>query len=172
MSTHPRRRLALALTLTALLTVGIAAPARAARAPSPKPPAFLLTGGDRWFTHDVGWYQVVLGPAEVRLGGRTLTGTLSATLQPDDHTMPAPGECEGGIVFVYVEGDDRQIDSFLSSVGELCGHHVQVPDSVVVTSFTGTATIEASGRRGLEGKEAFLDIRLAEDGGAFVFATT
>ena len=45
---------------------------------------------------------------------------------------------------------------------------VQVPDS----SFTGTATIEESGPRCLEGKEAFLDIRLAEDGGAYVFATT
>ena len=112
------------------------------------------------------------GPAEVHLGRRVLTGTLAATIQPDDYTMPAPGECEPGMVFVYVEGRGRQVDTFLSSIGDICGHWVQVPDSVVVTSFTGTATIEESGQRCLEGKEAFLDIRLAEDGGAYVFATT
>ena len=42
----------------------------------------------------------------------------------------------------------------------------------MVTSFTGTATIEESGQPSLEGKQAFLDIRLADDGGAHVFATT
>ena len=61
MSTHPRRRVALALTLGALLTLGAIAPAGAAKAPS-----FLLSGGDHWFTHDIG-YPVVLGPAEVQL---------------------------------------------------------------------------------------------------------
>jgi hypothetical protein len=170
MSIRPRPRRALTLALAAALVLGVATPAGAR--PSPKPPAFLLTGGDHWFTHDVGWYEVVLGPAEVTLGRRTLTGTLSATIQPDDYTMPEPGECEGGMVFVHVEGGGRQVDTFLSSVGDVCGHHVQVPDNVVVTSFTGTATIEESGRRRLEGTEAFLDIRLSEDGGAYVFATT
>jgi hypothetical protein len=114
----------------------------------------------------------VNGPAEVNLGRRTLTGELAATIQPDDHTMPGPGECEGGMVFVFVEGRGREVDTFLSSVGDLCGHFVQEPTSVVVTSFTGTATIEESGQRRLEGQEAFLDIRLAQDGRAFVFATT
>ena len=76
------------------------------------------------------------------------------------------------MVFVFVEGEGRQVDTFLSSVGDICGHYVQEPISVVVTSFTGTATIEESGQRTLEGKEAFLDIRLAEDGRANVFATT
>ena len=170
MSTRPRRRLALALTLAIALVLGAAAPASAGRAP--KRPAFLLESTATWRTHDVGWYEVVNGPAEVHLGRRVLTGELAATIQPDDHTMPAPGECEPGMVFVYVEGEGRQVDTFLSSIGDICGHWVQVPDSVVVTSFTGTATIEESGQRCLEGKEAFLDIRLAEDGGAYVFATT
>lgn len=167
MTTHPRRRLALALTLGALLTLGAATPAGAARHPR-----FLLTGGDHWFTHDVGWYPVVQGPAEIQLNGkRTLTGTLSATIQPDDHTMPAPGDCETGIAFVFVEGK-RRADAWLSSAGEICGHFVQAPDSVVTHTFTGTATIEEADRHRLEGKEAFLEIRLAEDGRAHVFATT
>ena len=62
MSTHPRRRLALALTLGAVLTLGATTPAGAAKRPS-----FLLEGGEHWFTHDVGWFPVVQGPAEIHL---------------------------------------------------------------------------------------------------------
>src|SRR5688500_15825872 len=137
MSTHPSRRLALAITLAAVLTLGATTPAGAEAA---NPPSFLLDGGDRWFTHDVGWYQVVQGPAEVVLNGRrTLSATLAATIQPDDHTMPAPGECESGITFVFVDGQRRGADAMLSSAGEICGHHVQPPTSVVTHTFTGTA---------------------------------
>ena len=166
MSTHRGRRLALALTLGVGLTLGAATPSDAARSPS-----FLLDGGDRWFTHDVGWYVVAQGPVEIDLGGRTLKGTMSATVQPDDHTMPGPDECEDGMVFVFVEGKGAA-DTMLSSVGTICGHHVQLPDSVVTTTYTGIATIEESGLRKLEGEAAFLEIRLAQDGGAHVFATT
>jgi len=38
--------------------------------------------------------------------------------------------------------------------------------------YGGTATIEESGQRRLEGREAFLEVRMAEDGHASVFATT
>ena len=48
---------------------------------------------------------------------------------------------------------------------------MHAPDSVVTHTFTGSITIEESDRR-LEGKTGFLEIRLAEDGGAHVFATT
>ena len=169
MSTHPRRCLALALTLGALLTFGAANPPGAVAA---KPPSFLLDGGDRWFTHDVGWYPVVQGPAEVVLnGGRTHSGTLSATVQPDDHTMPGPGECETGITFVFVDGPRRDPDVVLSSAGEICGHHVQPPTSVVTHTVTGT-TIEEGGWRRLEGRESFLEVRMADDRHASVFATT
>jgi hypothetical protein len=170
MSTHPRRRLALALTLGALLTLGAADPAGAGTA---KPPSFLLDGGDRWFSHDVGWFPVVQGPAEVVLNGRrNLSGTLAATIQPDDYTMPAPDECESGIAFVFFDGKRRGTDAMLSSVGEICGHHAQPPTSVVTHTFTGTATVEESGRPRLEGREAFLEVRMTEDGRANVLATT
>jgi len=164
MSTHPRRRLALALTLGALLTLGATTQAGAAKAPS-----FLLNGGDHWFTHDSG-YPVVLGPAEAQVGKRTLTGDLAARIHPDDYSMPAPGECESALAFVYVRptGGD---ETWMSSAGDVCGLFVG-PGNVVTHAFTGTATIEESGVRKLEGKEAFLEIRLAEDGRASVFATT
>ena len=64
-------------------------------------------------------------------------------------------------MFVYVEGQRRAADTFLSSAGDVCGHHVHLPDNVVTTTFTGTATIEESGKHRLEGREAFLEIRLA-----------
>jgi hypothetical protein len=170
MSIHPRRRLTLALTVGAVLALGAANPTDVAAG---KRPSFLLDGGDRWFTHDVGWFPVVQGPAEVVLNGRrTLTGTLSATIQPDDYTMPVPGECETGITFVYVDGPRRGADTMLSSAGEICGHHLQPPTSTVTHTFTGTATIEDSGRPRLEGREAFLEIRMAENGDANVLATT
>jgi hypothetical protein len=164
MSTHPRRRLALALTLGALLTLGATTQAGAAKAPR-----FLLNGGDHWFFHDSG-YPVVLGPAEAQVGKRTLTGDLAANIHPDDYSMPAPGECETAIAFVFVEPTSG-VETWLSSAGEVCGLYVG-PDNVVTHTFTGTATIEGSGVHKLEGKEAFLEIRLAEDGGASVFATT
>ena len=82
------------------------------------------------------------GSAEVELNGRrTLTGTLSATIQPDDHTMPAAGECASGLTIVFVNGPHRSADTTLTSAGEICGHHVQPPTSVVTHTFTGTATI-------------------------------
>lgn len=167
---HPRWRRALALTAAALVTVGALASATTT-AGAAKSPDLLLDGGDHWFTHDVGWYPVVQGPAEVHLGNRTLTGQLSATVQPDDHSMPAPGECESAITFVFVEGDRPSADLFLSSAGEVCGQWVQAPN-VVTQVFTGIMTIEESGTRRLEGTEGFLEVRLAVDGRANVFATT
>lgn len=170
-TTHPRWRRALALTAAALVTLGVTASVTTT-AGAAKAPSLLLDGGDHWFTHDVGWYPVVQGPAEVYYGNRTLTGQLSATVRPDDRTMPAPGECESAITFVFVEGDRASADLFLSSAGQLCGHWVQEPTSVVTHVFTGTMTIEESGNRRLEGTEGFLEVRLAVDGRANVFATT
>ena len=163
--TRPRRRLALALTLGVVLLLGATAPAGAAKAPK-----LVLNGGDRWFTHDVGWYEVVRGPATVEIGRRAYSGELAATIQPDDHTMPAPGECEPGMTFVFVQ-DIAGAELFLSSVGDVCGHEVQEPYSVVVYSYTGEAYVEAAGVKAVTGKTGFLDIRMAQDGRANVFAT-
>ena len=155
--------------LIAALTFGAAAPVSASRAP--KRPAFLLESTATWRTHDVGWYEVVNGPAEVHLGRRT------AHRRAGRH-HPARRSHHAGRRRVRARhrlrvrgGRGPPGQQFLSSAGEICGHYVQVPDSIVIQSYR-TATIEESGHRGLVGKTAFLDVRLAEDGGAYVFATT
>ncbi len=161
---RPRRRLALALTLGVVL-LGATAPAGAA-----KPPKLVLSGGDRWFTHDVGWFEVVRGPATVEIGKHAYTGELAATIQPDDRAMPVAGECESGMTFVTVQ-DIAGEELFLSSVGEVCAHHVQEPYSVVVYSYTGVAYVETAASKSVQGKTGFLDIRMAQGGRASVFAT-
>jgi hypothetical protein len=163
-TTRPRRRLALALAVGALLTLGAIAPAGAERAPR-----LLVTGGEEWFTHPVGWYQVIKGPAEVQVGKQAFTGELTANVQPDDRAMPAPGECERGMTSLFVEGDSELLE--LTGVGDVCAHHVQEPTSVVVYSFTGDAYATTTGTKKVPPKIGFLDIRMALDGRASVFAT-
>jgi hypothetical protein len=171
MPTHPRRRLALALTIGVALVLGTTAAPASAKPGDPKPPAYLLDGGDRWFTHDSG-FPVVLGPTEVILHGRrTVVGELSATIHPDDYSMPAPGDCETALAFVHVNGTGRPADAMLSSAGEICGLYVG-PGNVVTHRFVGTATFEKSGKPKLVGQEAFLEIVLAQDGRGGVFITT
>ena len=165
MFTHPRRRLALALTLGALLALGATTQASAAKAPS-----FLLSGGDHWFIHDSG-YPVVLGSAEVQLRRRTLTGDLAANIHPDDSPCRSPASARPPPPSSSWRAS-AGANTWLSSAGEVCGLFVHAPDSVVTHTFTGSMTIEESDRPGLAGKTGFLEIRLAEDGGAHVFATT
>ena len=46
-----------------------------------------------------------------------------------------------GLTIVFVNGPHRSADTTFTSAGEICGHHVQPPTSVVTHTFTGTATI-------------------------------
>jgi hypothetical protein len=114
---------------------------------------------------------VVLGPAEIHLAKKTVTGTLAANIHPDDRTLPAPGECEPAVAFVFVDGMEKAADTNLSGAGEVCGLYLDEPN-VVTHVFTGTVTFDESGVHKLEGNEAFLEIRLAVNGGASVFVTT
>jgi hypothetical protein len=162
--TSIRRRLALAIASGVVATLCLTSPAGAERTPR-----LLVTGGEEWFTHPIGWYEVVRGPAEVQVGKQAFTGQLTATVQPDDAHMPAPGECERGMVSLFVEGDDARLE--LSGVGDVCAHHPQEPDSVVVYSFTGDAYTATTGTKKAPNKVGFIDIRMALDGRASVFAT-
>lgn len=161
---RPRRRAALALTLGLALLLGATAPAGAAKVPK-----LTVAADGEWFLHPVGSYEVVLGTAEVQSGRRTWTGELVANVHPDDNTMPAAGDCEPGLTQVWVEGATDQLA--VSGVGDVCAHHVQEPESVVVYSFTGQAWFEESATRRTYNKVGFLDIRMANDGRAYVFAT-
>ena len=82
-------------------------------APRPKQsaaqaPSFLLSGGDRWITHDRRL------PRRSRLHGgptgarRTLTGDLAANIHPGTTAhMPIPGECETATAFVFIGDGER-----------------------------------------------------------------
>ena len=161
---RPVRRAALGLTLGAALLLGAVGPAGAARSPR-----LTVTGDGQWSTHPVGWYEVVLGTGEVQVGRTTFTGDLVANVQPDDRSMPAAGDCERGMASLFVEGDDRLLE--LTGVGDVCAHHPQEPTSVVVFSFTGDAYAATTGTKKAPARVGFVDIRMALDGRASVFAT-
>jgi hypothetical protein len=163
-TTHPRGRVALATLAGLALTLGAALPAGAAKAPK-----LTVEGRGEWSTHPVGSYEVVRGAADVQTGRRTYDGALLANVGPDDSTLPAAGACEHGWAQVWVDGADDQLA--VTGVGDICGHHVQAPESVVVYSFTGVAYVEESATRRTYNKEGFVDIRMAVDGSAYVFAT-
>jgi hypothetical protein len=164
-----RARLGVAMTVTVglVLTLGTVTPASAAKSPK-----VTLTADGSWFTHPVGWYEVVVGRADIQAGKRTVTGDLVANVRPDDSSMPAAGTCERGSSTVEVDADDEAPDVRVTGVGDLCGHHVQEPTSAVVYSFTGVAYSEQVGSRRLHAREGFIDIRMAHDGRASVFATS
>jgi hypothetical protein len=162
--TRSARRIALGLTIGAVLALGTIVPAGAGRAPR-----LVVTGDGEWFTHPVGWYEVILGSGEVEVGKETFTGDLVANIRPDDHAMPEPGACERGMTSLWVEGASAQLE--LTGVGDVCAHHPQEPTSVVVYSFTGDAYATTTGTKKVPSKIGFLDIRMALDGRASVFAT-
>ena len=166
-TTRASLRIAVTLTAGILLTLGAAAPAHAGRSPK-----MSLTAEGTWFTHPVGWYEVVVGRAEIDNGPQATTGDIVANVQPDDSSMPAAGTCERGMSTVEVDVDGEASDLRITGVGDLCGHHVQDPTNVVVYSFTGVAYAEQVGSRRLHGREGFIDMRLAHDGRASVFATS
>lgn len=160
-------RLAAILTTAGLLTVSAASPAGAGRSPK-----MTLTADGSWFTHPVGSYEVVLGRAEIQNGSRTTVGDLVANVRPDDSSMPAAGTCERGMSNLEVDVDGNAPDLRITGVGDLCNHHVQEPTSAVSYSFTGVAYAEQVGSSRLHSREGFIDIRMAHDGRASVFATS
>lgn len=163
MSTTRTRILAIAVGAALLVSLGAAAPAEADRSP-----AFLLEGGDHWFPHPVG-YPVVRGPAEIVVKGkRTIEGDLVANVYPDDSTLPAAGACESALASVWIETDGGE--THISGAGDVCGLHVQEPNNVVRYAFTGDAYVESGEARNVYHKVGFLEIRLADNGRAHVFA--
>ena len=98
---------------------------------------FTVSGQGTW--QERPFDVVVNGEGELQLrGSRNTTDVLVASsVDADDGTMPAPGECEGAITTVTVYGA-RRIDFTMIGVGEVCGLDVQPPTSIVSHVFTGT----------------------------------
>jgi hypothetical protein len=107
---------------------------------------------------------VLTGPAT----GVPFSGSYTAVLRADDGTLPAPGECEPGSASLRIDGSrGRYLE--LSSSDEVCGVFVQEP-FVVTHVFTGRYDVAATSERKLRGGDGFLEVRLANDGRASVFA--
>ena len=159
----------LAVAGAALVGTFEAASASSAARPSSE---FTVSGLGTW--QERPFDIVVNGEGELQLhGSRKSTDVLVASsVDADDGTMPAPGECEGAITTVTVYGA-RRIDFTMIGVGEVCGLDVQPPTSIVSHVFTGTFEVYdvPEGPRQLLGTDGFFEVRLGVDGSASVFAT-
>ncbi len=119
-----------------------------------------------------GGSYVILGDGSAALTGTAtgepLDGPYQATLVPTDGTLPEPGVCEPATATVRLEGaHNRFLD--LTAGGRVCGQYLQ-PPNVVTEVFTGRYQVTAASRKPLVGTDGFLEVRLANDGRAFVFA--
>lgn len=155
------RRSALTATVAftaAAATLGSAAPAFA----EPKP--VVDVRGQGTFVLDALGAAVITGPAT----GKPFDGTYTARLAAADGTLPAPGECEPGTATLRVD-DPRDRSYALTSSDDICGEFLQ-PPFVVTHVFTGRYDVAASTKRRLLGTDGFLEVRLATDGRASVFA--
>jgi hypothetical protein len=168
--TRTRRALRVAggLAVAGAALVGTFDAAGAAR---PTAPAFTVSGQGTWQERP---FDVVVngqGELQLRNGSRSTDVLVASSVDADDGTMPAPGECEGAITTVSVYGA-RRIDFTMIGVGEVCGLDVQPPTSIVSHVFTGTFEVYdvPEGPRQLLGTDGFFEVRLGVDGSASVFA--
>ena len=100
--------------------------------------------------------------------GAPFDGRFTATLRADDGTLPDPGQCEPGSATVRIDGSrGRYLE--VTSADEVCGQYLQAP-YVVTQVFTGRYDVASTSERKLRGGDGFVEIRLAYDGRASVFA--
>ena len=158
-----------ALAAVALAVTHNPAAASVHHEPKPDPPAFVVSGTGTFTVRDNG-DAVVNGTGDLqRHRSRRATAVqVAATIGANDKTLPGPGACEGAIATLSVYGT-RVDDMTLIGYGEVCGHHVQPPTSIVTHTFTGTYEV-LEGPRRLIGTDGFFEIRLGADGTAATFA--
>jgi hypothetical protein len=111
------------------------------------------------------------GTVVVHAGRRSQEVLVAAVIAPDDGAWPGPGECERAYASMSAYGV-RGVDLTLVGFGDVCGHHVQPPTSIVTHTFTGRYGVygDDTRPRRLEGTDGFYEIRLGADGTASVFA--
>ena len=100
--------------------------------------------------------------------GSPFDGSFTVTLAAADGSLPEPGGCEVASVTARIDGPrGRYVE--LQSTDEVCGQHLQTP-YVVTQVFTGRYTVTASSMRRLVGTDGFVEVRLATEGRAYLFA--
>jgi hypothetical protein len=157
------------LTALAVALVAVAGATTASAAPTVRPPLLTISGSGIWAPHPHG-DVVVNGQADVTWrSGVTRTVDLAAVIGPDDRTLPAPGECEPAVSTITINGRGL-LDVALIGDGDVCGHHLQPPTSIVTHVFTGRYEVLDTTRQRLAGTDGFFEIRIAADGTANAFA--
>ncbi len=170
MTTRPAHRartaLAVFVTIASCVLTGAANPSDART--RPRPPALQITGTGSW-TSRVYDDVLVQGTADLdRRGRRTIEVPVAGVIDPDVGSFPSPGECKGATGWISVH-DTRRADMTLIGNGEVCGHDVQDPESIVIYSFTGTFEV-LEGPRCLQGIDGFFEMRLGANGTASLLA--
>ena len=175
MNTPPTRNLRRLAAGTVLALAAVIAPiglADAGAAAKSRPPALIVDGTGTWQIRE--WINDVVvngtGHLEER-NGKTTDVLVAAVVDPDDGTLPAPGECESAFATLSAYGT-RGIDLTLIGAGQICGTWTQPPTSIVTHVFTGRYEVygdETSPQR-LLGSDGFYEVRLADNGTASVFA--
>ncbi len=149
------------LAATGLATALVLAPATSAEA---APKYKVNVDGQGTYTVSTDGSAVVTGTAT----GAPFDGRYRAVLRAQDGTLPEPGQCEAGSATVRIDGTrGRYLE--LSSSDEVCGEFVQAP-SVVTHVFTGVYDVTSTSERRLRGGDGFVEVRLATEGRAGVFA--
>lgn len=138
----------------------------------PKPPMLTLDGTGTWQIRE--WINdvVVNGTGQfVQRNGKSTHVLVAAVVDPDDGTLPAPGECESAFATMSAYGAPG-IDLTMVGAGEVCGAWTQPPTSVVTHVFTGRYEVYGDGTspKRLLGTDGFYEVRLADNGTASVFA--
>ncbi len=150
----------------ALLTTGLAAALALAPVTSAQagPKYAVDVGGQGTYAVGADGSAILTGTAT----GAPFDGRYRAVLRADDGTLPDPGQCEPGSATVRLDGTrGRYLE--VSSDDQVCGQFLQ-PPYVVTHLFTGRYDVTSTSERRLRGDDGFLEIRLATEGRASVFA--
>ncbi len=164
-------RLLVAVALAGGLLVGPVGATGAGAGPKPKAPALTVSGAGTWQIRE--WINdvVVNGTGQLVVGKKTTDVQVAAVVQPDDRTLPAPGECESAYATMSAYGVSG-VDLTLVGMGTVCGRWTTPGTSIVTHVFTGRYEVygEETRPRRLEGTDGWYEVRLAEDGRASAFA--
>jgi hypothetical protein len=146
------------------LAIGVAGPAGAA---SHRPPLIGVRGGGTWTTDPTG-APVLTGDGAVTVRNHVEphAAGVTATVRPDDGSLPAVGECEPATAVIALTGD-RDATMTLEGAGGVCLREDQYGST---WWFTGRYTVTHAGRKSFVGTDGWFEVILAEGGSGAVSA--